>query len=343
MRRRPAQPVGWRQLAPRWLLAAAAAALAAGLLHPSITSQRNLFDHVVVLDITQSMNVADLRLNDKPAARLTFAKHALREALLTLPCGSRIGWAIFTEYRALLLLAPLEVCAHLSELRATLDHIDTRMAWSGNSEVGKGLHSALGIARQLPDKPSLVFVSDGHEAPPIDPRFRRALDDVRGAVPGVIVGVGDLVASPIPKTDPDGRSLGFWRPNEVLHSDPRRPGQSDLGVAAAGTPAGAAPDPAAFGTEHLSALHEDHLRGLAEQVGLRYVRLRDTVTLAAALTAPELARAETTQVDAQPLLAAAALILLLIWLAIGAWGLWRPLLARPQRGGASTRAAATRR
>ena len=345
MRRWRLPPVHWRRLAPRLLLAAAAAALAAGLLHPPVTVQRDLFDHVVVLDITQSMNVADLRLNDKPVSRLAFAKHALRNALLALPCGSRVGWAVFTEYRSLLLLAPLEVCANLSELRATLEHIDARMAWSGNSEIGKGLHSALGIARQLPDKPSLVFVSDGHEAPPIDPRFRRPLDDVPGAVPGLVVGVGDLSPSPIPKTDPDGRPLGFWRADEVLQTDPRRPGRSDLGVAAARSDADidAAKTAAASGTEHLSALHEDHLRGLAGQVGLRYLRLQDADALATALTTQALARVETTQVDAQPSLAVVALMLLLGWLAIGSWDSWRRAWARFQRGGTGERLVSTRR
>ena len=342
MWRWPERPFRWRRLAPRLLLMLAAAALAAGLRHPSIAVERDLFDHVVTIDITQSMNVADMRLNGKPVSRLAFAKHALREALLALPCGSRIGWAVFTEYRSLLLLAPIEVCANLSELRATLEHIDTRMAWSGNSEVGKGLHSALGIAGQLSDKPSLVFVSDGHEAPPIDPRFRRPLDDRPGAVPGVIAGIGDLTASPIPKTDPDGRPLGFWRADEVLQADPRRPGRSDLGVAAAANDAEAARTPSAGGTEHLSALHEDHLRGLAEQVGLRYLRLGDAAALSAALTDRKLARTEIVQVDAQPALAIAALVSLLTWLAFGFWESWRSVRTRPLPSGGQDRRASRR-
>jgi mxaL protein len=117
-----------------------------------------------VLDVTQSMNVTDERVDGQPVSRLAFAKKALRQSLLHLPCGSKVGWAIFTEYRALLLLAPIEVCANLSELRSTLAQIDARMAWSGGSEIAKGLHSAIGIARQMPGKPSLVFVTDGRSA-----------------------------------------------------------------------------------------------------------------------------------------------------------------------------------
>src|SRR5207253_861479 len=146
----------------------------------------------------------------QPVSRLAFAKKALRQSLLELPCGSKVGWAIFTEYRALLLIAPIEVCANLGELRSTLARIDAQMAWAGSSEIAKGLHSAIGIARDLPGKPSLVFVTDGQEAPPLHPRYRPAFDDKPGDVPGLIVGVGDLRPSPIPKTDPEGQPLGFW-------------------------------------------------------------------------------------------------------------------------------------
>ena len=170
----------WRSDPDRWLLGFAALALAAALLNPGLTINRPLFDQVIVLDVTQSMGVTDMQQSGKPVSRLAYVKHALRQSLLRLPCGSRVGWAIFTEYRSLLLLAPVEVCANLEELRSTLASIDSRMAWSGNSEIAKGLHSAIGIARQLPDKPSLVFITDGQEAPPIDPRHRRSFDDKPG-------------------------------------------------------------------------------------------------------------------------------------------------------------------
>ncbi|MDQ6780720.1 MAG: hypothetical protein M3Z37_06165, partial [Candidatus Eremiobacteraeota bacterium] len=56
--------------------------------------KRSTFDEVVALDVTQSMNVMDYRLNGQAVSRLAFAKHALRQALLELPCGSTVGWAL---------------------------------------------------------------------------------------------------------------------------------------------------------------------------------------------------------------------------------------------------------
>ncbi|HYP85428.1 vWA domain-containing protein [Variovorax sp.] len=320
----------WRPGGGRWLLAAAALLLAAALFDPGVTMERDRFDHVVVLDVTQSMNVTDAQIDGRPVSRLDLARHALRGALLRLPCGSKVGWAIFTEYRSLLLFAPIEVCGHLDELRATLARIDSRMAWSGNSEVAKGLHSAIGIARDLPEKPTLVFVTDGHEAPPLSPSYRPRFDDKPGEVPGLIVGVGDRVPSPIPKRDPQGRPLGFWRADEVMQTDPHSLGRGASvqgekmvdgpadGVAAA--PAlGATP-----GMEHLSALREGYLQRLAGEQGMAYLRLQAPEDLARALTAPALARPLPAHASGRAALAALALCLLAARYAL-------PWLRRPAR------------
>lgn len=308
---------GWKLWDERWLLAAAALLLAVALLDPGVTMERSRFDHVVVLDVTQSMNVVDEQIAGHPATRLDFAKHLLRAALLRLPCGSKVGWAIFTEYRALLLFAPIEVCANLDELRSTLARIDSRMAWSGNSEIAKGLHSAIVIARELPEKPSLVFVTDGQEAPPVNPMYRPAFDDKPGEVPGLIVGVGDLLPSPIPKRDPQGRPLGFWRADEVMQTDPRSQGRaaSVRGEKMIDSPGEAAPAPmvgATPGLEHLSSLREGYLRMLSGEQGLVFHRLQTQQGLESALMAPALAKPMPVRTGGRDLLAALALLLLLL-------------------------------
>ena len=311
----------------RWLIGAAATALAGTFLHPGVTLQHSVFEQVVVLDITQSMNVTDVQLDGQPVSRLAFAKHALRESLLHLPCGSKVGWAIFTEYRSFLLIAPIEVCANLSELRSTLAQIDTRMAWSGNSEVAKGVHSGIGIVKLLPGRPALVFVTDGHESPPLSPRYRPAFDDKPGDVQGLIVGVGDLLPSAIPKTDPQGQPLGFWRADEVLQVDPSSQGRggsvagelliddrADATAAAAAPALGATP-----GSEHLSSLREGYLRLLAREQGLAFVRLQSPQGLADALMAPALARSVPRRADARIALAGLAFCLLLARYAFSRW------------------------
>ena len=277
--------------------------------------ERRSFEHVVVLDVTQSMNVTDVQLDGKPVSRLALAKHALRQSLIELPCGSKVGWAIFTEYRSFLLIAPIEVCAHLSELRSTLEQIDGRMAWAGNSEIAKGVHSAIGVVKLLPGKPSLVFVTDGQEAPPLNPRYRPTFDDKPGDVSGVIVGVGGLVPSPIPRFDPDGRAMGYWQADQVMQTDLRSQGRSGnvKGEAMVDDRAGmVAPSlGAAPGSEHLSSLREGYLRLLSREQGLAFLRLETPKELTAALTAPGLARPVRARQDVRVLLAGLAFCLLL--------------------------------
>lgn len=291
-------------------LLAAALLLLATFARPVWWLERPRFEHVVVLDVTQSMNVQDEVWQGRTMSRLDAAKAALRSAIESLPCGSKIGWAIFTEYRAYLLFTPVEVCAHRAELRGALARIDSRMAWSGNSEVAKGLHSAIGIARQLSGTPSLVFVTDGHEAPPLDPNQRPAFDDRPGEVAGVIVGVGALKPSPIPKSDALGRPLGFWAADDVPQTNPHLPnrdlnGRDEVPAAALG---------ATLGSEHLSSLREGYLRLLANENGMSFARVRDD-EISVALRAPALSRPVKTTVDLRNALAALALLLLLAqWL-----------------------------
>ena len=306
----------WHAHADRLLLVGAALALAATFLRPGAMLDLERFEHVVVLDITQSMNVQDETVGGRPASRLAFARQALRDALLRLPCGSKLGWGVFTEHRSYLLLAPIEVCANLAELRETLAAIDAPMAWAGNSEIAKGLHSGVVVARALPGTPSLVFVTDGHESPPLNPRHRPAFDDAPGSTRGVIVGVGGITPSPIPKADPQGRPLGFWRADEVMQTDPYSRGRAgsvagEALVEEAGGPAAPAAIGATPGAEHLSALHEPYLRLLAGEQGLVFHRLVSAQALAAAMTAPVFARPVAVRADLRIALAALAFGLLL--------------------------------
>jgi mxaL protein len=298
-----------RETPGRWLLLAGCMALAATFLYPHLMVQQSRYRLLFVLDVSQSMNTTDAALRGEPASRLVFARQMLRQALRELPCGSQAGLGLFTEYRTFLLLEPVEVCANYSELTATLDRLDYRMAWAGGSEISKGIFFALRIAGALEPPAALVFVTDGHEAPPLHPTLRPRYDGSPGAVRGVLVGVGGETPVPIPKFGVDGKPLGYWAADEVLQTDVYSRGRG--GSVAGETMVdqepseGSARLPAA--SEHLSSLKESHLELLAAELKLSYYRLESAAGLVAALERAELAQEASAPADLRGALGLAAL------------------------------------
>ncbi len=253
------------------LLALIAAWLA--YTNPMMDVPRHLYRYVFVVDISQSMNVQDMEVDGRPVSRLQFTRHALRESLSRLPCGSEAGFAMFTEHRVLLLFTPVEVCEHFSVLVETLERLDWRIGWAQRSEVMKGILSSLRMIGLLKREVQLVFITDGHEAPPIHADFRLPMTDYRGPR-GLVLGVGGDEPVQIPKLNADGELMGYWRALDVQQLDAHTMGRSgsveNEGVQ--GVDNTALLERMAEGTEHLSSLRESHLRELAAEAGLVYVR-----------------------------------------------------------------------
>jgi mxaL protein len=300
-----------RVLASPVLLAAAAALLALALAVPRLSLPGASWNHVVMVDITQSMNAVDMPWQRASVSRLEFVRRSLHDAVGALPCGSRLGLGVFTEYRSLLLLTPVEVCANYDELLAVIDRIDGRMAWAGASEVARGVFSAVGVVGALPGAPSLIFVSDGHEAPPRRPDADVSPEQRPLNLRGVLAGVGGDTPVPIPKFDVDGHRIGVWEADEVMQTDPFSLGRTVGGarqslVDGDGKPLQAL---AGSGNEHLSSLKEDHLRALSQGTGLAYRRIDSAAAMSAVLRDPALAQTVTAERDVRAMPTALALLL----------------------------------
>ncbi len=296
----PIEGGGWsRRLAGRRnrLLLLATALLVLACLMPPVPMDRKVYRVLVTFDITQSMSVADRRRGGADITRLDYSKAAARDLVRDLPCGSEVGWAIFTGFRVITLLQPLEVCARYDALVASLEAIGAAMRFANASEVGKGLFWALRSAAQIDSDIHVIFLSDGQEAPPlasgqtglpaVGTEFRR---------PGLVVGVGGDTAVPIPRVDRAGRSLGVWKREDVVQRS---------GAGSAGS------------REELSRLDEAHLRELAVQSGLGYVRL-DDAGLAGPLAEHGVARHEQVPTDLRWMPALVALLLICAHVALPA-------------------------
>ena len=304
--RRRASPSGARLA----MLVAALALAAIGLGGPMLPLPSDVFRHLVVFDITQSMNVGDAMPGDETLTRLEHAKAAVLEAATALPCGSELGLGLFTGHRTFLLLEPVEICTSYPDLAATVRAVDWRMAWTARSEIAKGVHSGLRIAEALGPQTVLVFLTDGHEAPPLHPELRPNFGAEPGVVRGLLAGVGGPAPLPIPKLDPQGKNLGYWGAEDVMQVDELSLGRgTSVSEGYAGTDAENVQARIEAGTEHLSALREPYLRSLANGLQLHYRRVGDASDLRSAFRHSDFANELVSTTDLRPWLAGVAALL----------------------------------
>lgn len=293
-----------------WALLAATALTCLAIVLPRATLTRNVYDLVAIVDITGSMNTRDMSVSGKPASRLDATKAALERLLAALPCQSRLGLGVFTERRSFLLFNPIEVCENFAPLETAIQNLDWRMAWEGDSMIAKGLYHAISIADDL--KADLLFVSDGHEAPPLPrgvalPEF----EGTSGKVTGVVVGAGGKDKVPMPKYDDDGNEIGTYGPMDVPQENHSGPPPPDAHLRPGYHPKWAPfGSDAPQGEEHLSSVKSEHLAALAAKVGLAHADLIDTSDLSQAMTQNAHTRPVEVAVDIRPLPAALALALL---------------------------------
>ncbi|SJM90297.1 vWA domain-containing protein [Crenothrix polyspora] len=266
------------------------------------------YNFTFVVDITRSMNAADYKIADQAVSRLEFVKHQLRALLHHLPCSTKIGLAVFTERRSSLLFEPVEICTSYTELDTAISKLDWRMAWAADSNIAKGLFNTLAMLQK--SHSTVVFITDGQEAPPVNPSYLPDFAAMKGKAKGLIVGTGGLQAVPIPKFDAQGNVSGFYQQDDVPHRSSF--GQSNLdpsqieGYDARNAPFGSK---AVVGNEHLSALQESYLTQLAHQAGLNYTRLTDLEPLQQALQSPEFSTQQLAPVDVRGYFAAVALLM----------------------------------
>lgn len=228
------------------MLALAALVLAPVFTRPSVPVAEPVFDYLFVVDITQSMNVRDYTVDAQPVDRLNFVKATLVELLDDLSCGSRVGLGLFTGWQSTTLFDPIEVCHHRREIDDVVRHIDWRMTWVPQSNVARGVEDALNGLDARDQAASLVFLTDGDEAPPDDLKARFASQEIQPRPRGLVVGVGDLRPAAVPMVNEWGRTTGYFERN---------------------------------GETYLSSLKETYLRRLGRRAGLDYHHLTTTADL----------------------------------------------------------------
>lgn len=229
-----------------WPVLFALVLLVLAVIVKPVQLNQSIYRYQIAFDISQSMQVKDVSRQGQSYDRLRLAKQAARDLLRNLPCGSYLGWSVFTGRRTLTLLTPLEVCEHYDGLLSSLDEIDGSMRWSNGSIIGKGIYQLIRAVHENEENTNIIFFSDGHEAPPLEQGQRGIQKTDKFKVSGLLIGVGGDTPVPIPKMAADGSIARNWNADEVVQK--------------AGSTSG----------EELSRRHDDHLLTLSRLSGLVY-------------------------------------------------------------------------
>ena len=287
------------------LLASAFILLIAAAFKPSIPLPRNIYSYLLVADISQSMNVVDATLNGKPTSRIAYTRYMMHHVVGSMPCGTHVSIGLFAGVSIAALYNPIEVCSNYAAIQDTIDHLDWRTAWSGNSRLRDSMFTLARILRAFPEPAQVVYFTDGEEAPKLHAFNTKDLTNFQGGNDWLFVGIGSDKGSPIPKLDEKNQLIGYWSNDSFA----MQPGIAQISAFNLGTRddnvAGST------GDRYVSKLQEEYLQSLAKEVNANYVRGDSLQSILRAMHKQKPARRDIAPYDIQWILASIAGLLLL--------------------------------
>ncbi len=279
--------------------------LSVALLQPSIAVKHALHSHFFIIDITQSMNAADMQIAGKPATRLEYTKQLIRESIASQPCGTKVGLGLFSGVNVVTLYLPVDVCENFNSIQDTLDHIDWRSAWTADSRVRESMLAASRVVANFAEPTQVVFMSDGEEAPKLHQFNTRDLSTLQNADGWLLVGIGSLQGAAVPKYTEKNQLLGYWSHESMQLAPGAAP------IAAAGLLKRTKDIAESPNDRFISKLSEDSMKAMAKEISAHYIRGDSFSALQAGMQQQKPAKHEATQQSLSNLLAILAGILLL--------------------------------
>ena len=248
------------------LLLLAAVFLLLALFKPDIQLKQNVHNYLLLADVSQSMNAIDMKVDNKASSRLAYTQHLMKKVVETSPCGTYVSVAVFAAENAALLFMPLEVCSNYDVISDTIDHLEWRMAWSGNSRMTFGVKAAEGVFDYLNIPAQMLFFTDGDESPKSNGINKLDISDVTIGKNVIFVGVGGHEPSPIPRYNANNGFVGYWGTDAAAESAGGGIMYNDASKDD--------PDPPVAYAEfdrYLSKLDIDHLKDMATEIKGQYV------------------------------------------------------------------------
>jgi len=240
--------------------------LIVGLINPKVTIERDIHNYIFVVDISQSMLTKDMTIDGEKISRLDFSKKLLQGIMDQLPCKTNVSVAMFAGVSVAATYTPINVCDNFSAISSTIQHLDWRSVWSGNSRIREGFSSLARLIRSFPQSARVVFLTDGEEAPKLHAFNTRDLSQFQGESDWLIVGIGSEEGSAIPKYDSENQLIGFWS-NESFALQPGIAQISESNI-------GSRSDIIAFSESdrYISKLNEKYLVEITSMIKGKYVR-----------------------------------------------------------------------
>lgn len=288
------------------LLGGALLLLLAALWRPTISLQRDIYTYLLVVDITQSMNTVDMRVAGKSASRIAYTRQLLHETIANLPCDTKVSIAFFAGASVALQFSPVEVCRNFAAIQDNIDHMEWRMAWSGNSRLRQGAQAIAHLTRTLNEPAQVVFFTDGEEAPRLHAFNTLDLTGFQGGKGWLVVGIGSEQGAPIPKYDEHNKMLGYWS----AESFQMQPGVAQISQ----ENFGARSDDVAMmdSSRQNSKLDESYLKKYSAEIGSDYLRGDHPSTVLQAISHLKPARRDIAPLQIHRWLAGLAGLLLII-------------------------------
>lgn len=254
------------------LLAGALLMLLLALVKPKIQLEQEVHNYLLLADVTQSMNAEDMRLDGRNVSRMAYTRHLMRKIVETSPCGTYVSLGVFAAENVGLLLTPLEVCANYDAITDTIDHLEWRMSWHGNSRLSFGIKSAAAVFDSLNVPAQLLFFTDGEEAPKVNAINKLDLADVQIGPHVLFVGVGGHQPVPIPRFNSSNKWVGYWS------SDTKENSAGAIGDKYSDTSKDEPDPPVAYAEfdRYLSQLDSVYLKSLAAEIKAHYIEGADT-------------------------------------------------------------------
>ncbi len=288
------------------LMSAALLLLIAAILGPTVPVKRDIYSYLLVADISQSMNTADETINGKTVTRMQYQQHLLHRVVEELPCGTQVSIGIFAGVSISAMYTPIEVCENFHALEDSIDHLDWRMGWSGNSRVRESMFTLAKLIRSFPEPAQVVYFTDGEEAPRLHAFNTKSLEGFQGGKDWLFVGVGSDKGTAIPKLDENNQVIGFW----ANQSFAMQPGIAQISEANLGVrDDNVAPSET---DRYLSKLDEKYLESLAKEVDGHYVRGDSIVNILRAMQKIPPARKDKSAFELRWILAGLSGVLFLL-------------------------------